>query len=149
MLPRLMLLGLLVVSVGALPASAAVLKEVPDDEIIWCTLEFNGGLELRAPKGSGAANPLQIVLREVADAQPASELFLEFEFDRLETRSYTGAVDEHDEVPVFEAPRSLLSDLTKFSHWTYRLDQRQSVAVDEQLPDDLLKGFERCAVQSR
>lgn len=126
------------------PASAASLTEVPDDEIVWCTLEFSSGLEIRAPRGRGSSEPLQIVLREVADAQAGAELFLEFEFEHRQTRSFTGAVDEHDDVPVFQAPRSLVAELTKVSRWTYRLDQRQSVDVGEPLPEGLAGGFERC-----
>ena len=135
---------LLMAMAAPLPVLAASLKEIPDDEIVWCTLEFAGGIEIRAPKGSEASEPLGIVLREVADAQPGTELFLELEFGDRQTRAYTGAVDEHDEVPVFNAPRSLLADLMKATRWTYRLDQRQSVGVDEQLPEDLAKDFERC-----
>lgn len=138
---------LLIAAAVPLPVSAASLTEVPDDEIVWCTLEFGGGFEVRAPKGSAETDPMEIVLLEVADAQPGTELFLELEFGDRQTRSCTGAVDEHADVPVFEAPRSLLADLTKVTRWTYRLDQRQSVGVDEQLPADILKGFERCTSQ--
>lgn len=125
------------------PVAAASLSEVPDDEITWCTLEFAGGIEIRGAKGE-PSDPLGIVLKEVADAQPGTELFLELEFGDGQKRSYTGAVDDHDEVPVFQAPMALLSDLTKEARWTYRLDQRQSVEVDETLSEDLKKGFERC-----
>lgn len=117
--------------------------EVVDDEVLLCVLSFQKGFNISAAQGGGSATPIWVSLNEVENAPSGKELRLDIDTG-MGKSSFLGGVGDYTGRPEFEVPLSLIDSLSRVARFTYRLDERPVVVINDHATSAQVRKFRAC-----